>query len=661
MNRELPVFIRSLPLVLAGWVFAPLIPAHATELPLLFSDGAVLQRDQPLPVWGWAKPGSQITVTFDGGTAKTHASSSGEWRVELPVHAAGGPYELSVAERGGETLRVRDVLVGDVWLASGQSNMEFPVAKAQNARAEIARAGDAGIRHFKVPRSWSDKPEPRLAGGYWRAASPGNAGDFSAVGYFFARELRTRDSRVPIGIVDSTWGGSAIEAWMSAGMLGADATVAAEKIRAKGAAAAQAATQTRARIAAWNTAPPSPEAWAAAALEESGWAGISVPAQWETQGYAGMDGVAWYRKSFELSAPETKGELTLGLGQIDDSDRVWVNGQPVGGMDASWNVPRVYRVPAAALRVGRNTIAVQVTDLGAGGGMAGSAEQLYLRAAGGPLRSLAGEWKFRTADVRLSSTQDDINQVDTALYNAMIRPLQPYALRGTIWYQGEANAYPGAAFRYRDLFASMIRGWRADWSAPQLPFLWVQLAGFHSGGDTAGESPWAVLRESQSAALALPATAQALAIDIGESNDIHPRNKQEVGRRLALAARAVAYGESLVHSGPVFRAATFDDTKARITFDLQHSALAVRGGGRAVHGFELSGADGHFHPAQALIDGGAVVVSSEAVVQPQALRYAWNDDPKQADLINRDGLPASPFRAERTRATLPQQTKQETR
>jgi sialate O-acetylesterase len=250
------------------------------------------------------------------------------------------------------------------------------------------------------------------------------------------------------------------------------------------------------------------------------------------------------------------------------------------------------------------------------------------------------------------SLEGEKNQTDTLLYNKMIRPLQPYALRGALWYQGEANAWAEKAFRYRDQFAAMIRGWRDAWHAPELPFLWVQLANFVSGGDepTASDaalrSPWAMLRESQSAALKLPHTAQAVSIDIGDAQDIHPRNKQEVGRRLALAARHVAYGESLVYSGPVYRAAEFDGRDARIAFETQGSALAVRGGGKVVHGFEIAGSDRRFHPARAEISGDRVIVSSDAIAQPKAVRYAWSDNPEDADLINGEGLPASPFRTD---------------
>lgn len=641
---------RAVPLL--AFLFAAFAsPAHAEiGLPLLFSDGAVLQRDQPLPVWGWSTPGAEIDVALDDRSAETTAARDGTWRVELPAHAAGGPYTLRVRENGGDAVTVRDVLVGDVWLASGQSNMEWPVQQTLNAQAEIARANDPRIRHFKVPRSWSETPQTRLAGGQWQAASPQSVGGFSAVAYFFARDLRARDPDVPIGIINSTWGGSAIETWMDAGMLGLDQAALAEKLRRQNADDARIEARTRALIANWPKTDPG-QAWAAVDLDDSGWSDIEVPAIWEALGYAGMDGVAWYRTTFELDASEAANGVTLGLGQIDDTDQAFVNGAPIGGMENGWSTPRAYQVPPSALRAGRNTIAVRVVDSGGGGGIAGKPDELYLETTGGARRPLAGPWKFRTADVTVSM-RDEKNRIGTLLYNRMIRPLQPYGLRGALWYQGETNATTEGAFRYRDQFAAMIRGWRAAWQAPHLPFLWVQLANFVSGGDdpTASDaairSPWAMLRESQSATLKLPHTAQAVTIDVGDAHDIHPRNKQEVGRRLALAARHVAYGESLVYSGPVYRALEFDGANASIAFETQGSALAVRGGGKVVHGFEVAGEDRRFHPARAEIVGDRVVVTSDAVAQPKAVRYAWRDNPEDADLVNREGLPASPFRTD---------------
>ncbi|KHL61596.1 beta galactosidase jelly roll domain-containing protein [Xanthomonas euvesicatoria pv. euvesicatoria] len=610
-------------------------------LPLLFADGAVLQRDQPMPVWGWSSPNAAITVSFDGKRATAKADATGQWKVRLPAHAAGGPYVLRVQGDGGE-LQVREVLVGDVWLASGQSNMEWPLAQASDGPQAVAAANDAQLRHFKVPKSWSVQPQTRLTGGEWKAATPANAGEFTAVGYFFAKELRA-STGVPIGIVNSTWGGSAIEAWMDATSLGLSADQnkgAIEAIKQRD-AAAQAATGKR--IARWPKVEGEMPQWREAAFDDSDWDSIPVTKQWESSGYDGMDGIAWYRTTMTLSAAEAKAGITLGVGQIDDSDTTYVNGQQVGSTEKQWNLPRVYQVPAAALKAGVNHIAVRVEDLSGGGGMHGPDEQRFVQTSAGAKRALGG-WKFRPAAVRVSLT-DNKNQLPTLLYNQMIHPLQPFPVKGVIWYQGETNATDTGAVKYREQFAAMIRQWRAERGDKTLPFLWVQLANFKAGGDTGELSPWALLRESQSKTLALPATGQAVIIDIGNPTDIHPTNKRDVGHRLALAARHVAYGQTLVYSAPVFKRARFDGGKAVLSFDLQGSALQVRGGG-AVQGFRIAGADQRFHPASAQIEGDRVIVRSDAVATPVAVRYGWSENPDDANLINRDALPVSPFRTD---------------
>jgi sialate O-acetylesterase len=625
-----------------------LAAAPSLELPLLFSDGAVLQRDRPLPVWGGAPAGVRVEVDFDGRSAQATAGADGRWSLQLPAHAAGGPYEL-VVRAGGEERRVRDVLVGEVWLASGQSNMEWPVAQTLHAREDIAAPADPWLRQFKVPRSWAEAPQPHLPGGQWQSAAPDTVGQFSAVAHAFAREIR-HALGVPVGVIDSTWGGSSIEAWMDASMLGLDAAALEAKMRARRAADLEVEERVRAKLGAWPAVDPASDAFAAAQLDDGGWGALKVPAIWEAEGYPGMDGVAWYRTRFELSEREAKAGVVLGLGQIDDTDATWVNGVRVGGVSNGYSVPRVYRVPASALRPGLNTIAVRVEDGGGGGGIAGSAGEVFVEPVGGPRRSLAGEWRFRTASVTVS-TSDDKNQVDTLLYNAMIHPLLPYPLAGAIWYQGEANASEQGAYRYRAQFKTLIEGWRAKWNAPEMPFLWAQLAAFDSGGDrldrrgVVTESPWATLRESQSAALALPATGQAVTIDVGAADDIHPRDKRSVGQRLALPARHVAYGgRDLVYRGPVFRAAETKGAELVLRFDALEGVLAVRGGGSAPQGFELAGADGRFHPARARIVGDTVVLRSAAVAKPEIARYAWSDNPAGADLVGADGLPASPFR-----------------
>ncbi|UYB50634.1 beta galactosidase jelly roll domain-containing protein [Xanthomonas sp. AM6] len=620
------------------------LPASAwakLELPLLFADGAVLQRDVPMPVWGWAAPGARIQVRLDGATASTVAARDGRWQAQLPAHAAGGPYVLEV-EGDGARRRIVDVLVGDVWLASGQSNMEWPLAQARDGAREVAAANDPQLRHFKVPKSWSPQPQQRLAGGAWKAATPDNAGAFSAVGYFFARELRAHTG-VPIGIVDSTWGGSAIEAWMDAAALGMDAAQAARSVAELQAQDARTLAAVRQRIARWPAVQDGAEQWRAADLDDHDWDSIPVDRNWEASGYDGMDGIAWYRTSFTLSAAEAKAGITLGVGQIDDSDVTYVNGQPVGRTEKQWNLPRVYRVPAAVLKAGVNRIAVQVTDLSGGGGLHGEDEERFVQVGQGAKRPLQG-WTFRPAKV-VVALDDGRNQQPTLLYNRMIHPLQPFPVKGVIWYQGESNATARGALRYREQFAAMIGSWRQERAQPQLPFLWVQLANFRAGSDKGDLSPWALLRESQSKTLALPATAQAVTIDIGAPGDIHPTNKQDVGHRLALAARHVAYGESLVYSAPTLQRAEFAAGAARLRFDPMGSALAVRGGG-PLRGFSIAGADRRFHPAQARIEGDSVLVESAEVAQPQAVRYAWSENPAEANLVNREQLPVSPFRTD---------------
>ncbi|WP_355608708.1 sialate O-acetylesterase [Xanthomonas cannabis] len=626
---------------LLGLVLASPLALAQPTLPLLFADGAVLQRDQPMPVWGWATPKATITVSFDGKRATAKADESGQWKVRLPAHTAGGPYVLRVQGDGGE-LQVRDVQVGDVWLASGQSNMEWPLAQASDGAQAVAAANDAQLRHFKVPKSWSVQPEARLTGGDWKAATPANAGEFTAVGYFFAKELRA-STGVPIGIVNSTWGGSAIEAWMDAASLGLNADQnqgAIEAIKQRD-AAAQAATGKR--IARWPKVDGEMPQWRESDVDDSDWDSIPTTQQWEASGYDGMDGIAWYRTTVTLSAAEAKAGVSLGVGQIDDSDITYVNGQQVGTTEKQWNLPRVYRVPASALHAGINHIAVRVEDLSGGGGMHGPDEQRFVQTNAGAKRALSG-WKFRPAAVRVSLT-DNKNQLPTLLYNQMIHPLQPFPVKGVIWYQGETNATDSGAVKYREQFAAMIQQWRAERGDKTLPFLWVQLANFKAGGDKGELSPWALLRESQSKTLALPATGQAVIIDIGNPTDIHPTNKRDVGHRLALAARHVAYGQTLVYSAPVFKRASFDGGKAVLSFDLQGSALQVRGGG-AVQGFRIAGADQRFHPATAQIDGDRVTVRSDAVPAPVAVRYGWSENPDDANLVNRDALPVSPFRTD---------------
>ncbi|HEY0780512.1 MAG TPA: sialate O-acetylesterase [Gemmatirosa sp.] len=623
-------------------------PPTSLQLSRIIGDGMVMQRDARVPVWGSAAPHARVVVAFDGRDYATTSDAAGRWSVTLPAMPAGGPHAMTVAA-GAERLAVRDILVGDVWVCSGQSNMEFVVRDAANGAAEAAAARDPQIRHFKVPTSYAWAPSDSLAGGSWAPADPQHAGQFTAVGYFFARDLR-KSVDVPIGLLHTSWGGSRIEPWTSREGLGLDERAVARLEADERAYEARTRDSLRARMG--GEIPTTDAglvdgraAWAEPELDDASWSTIHAPGPWESQGYAGMDGTAWYRTGFVLTADEAKAGVRLGLGPVDDADVSYVNGREVG-RTSGYSTVRAYDVPAAALRAGRNVVAVHVTDTGGNGGLTGEPAQLYVEVAG-VRRPLAGAWKFRPGAVTVDAADGQhINKIPTLLYNKMVHPLLPYPVKGVLWYQGESNAdrYEDAV-AYRGLFAGMIRDWRRRWGVGDAPFLWVQLANYMAP-DSAPvlHSNWAALRESQSAALALPNTGQAVILDLGDAGNIHPHDKQDVGARLALVARHVAYGQAVEFSGPALRSSRFEDGRVVLGFD-HADGLTARGG--TLGGFAVAGEDRQFVWADAHVEGTRVVVSSARVPHPVAVRYAWANNPDRATLYNAAGLPAAPFRTDR--------------
>ena len=620
--------------------------AASLQLSRLVSDGMVLQRGVPVPIWGSASPGTAVTVSFDGHDRTATANAAGAWTATLPPMAAGGPHAMRVSA-GQEEIDVRDILVGDVWIASGQSNMELSVADTRNAAQEIAAANDSLIRQFKVPQSYADQPSSELAGGNWAVADREHVPSFSAVAYFFARDLR-KAVHVPIGIINTSWGGSRIETWMTRSALRLSEQQWQEIWDRELALQRSDRDSLQARIGELPTADAGlvngRAIWADPALDDSAWASIKVPALWEEAGYPAMDGVAWYRTAFTLSADEAAKGARVGLGTIDDSDVSWVNGVEVGRTDLAYNRARVYEVPASALRAGHNVIAVRVEDFGGGGGIYGDPSLLFVE-SGGIRRPLGDAWKFRVSAASVSPDGQRINKVPTMLYNKMVQPLLPYPIKGVIWYQGESNADRlEDAEAYRALFANLILSWRSAWKLGDFPFLWVQLPNYNPPvAEPSSTSNWAAMRESQSAALRLSRTGQAVVIDLGEANDIHPKNKQDVGARLAAVGRVVAYGQHVAHSGPVFRRTEVHGGRVTIEFD-HADGLTTRVPGAPVGGFAIAGADSHFVWANAQLVGGHVVVWNDRVRRPAAVRYAWEDNPEQANLVNAAGLPAAPFR-----------------
>lgn len=624
---------------------------RSLRLARLFTDHMVVQRDAKVPVWGWAAPGARVSARWRNRSVQTTATSSGTWRVELDPSPAGGPHTLAVRSTD-RTIELHDIMVGDIWLAGGQSNMELRVVEARNAAAEIAAAGDSLIRQFKVPVAWSYAPASDVTGGAWMPADVEHVAGFTAVGYFFARRIR-RAEQVPIGIINSSWGGSAIETWLSRRASGLSDSAVQAITRAEQAKIDSLRRTLRATIGDLPTTDAGMRGarapWADPTLDDTSWREIAVPAYWESQGYDGLDGVGWYRTTFELDGPALRRGVTLSFDAVDDDDVAWVNGVEIGHT-VGYNVARVYRVPPGVLRVGRNVLTVRVADGGGGGGINGA---VALRFDDGTTRSLAGRWKFRVGQVSFGADGQRINKLPTVAYNGMIAPLLRFPIKGAIWYQGESNANNAQqASAYRRQFETLITSWRTELAVGRaFPFLWVQLPNFGKADSVppaAGASAWATQRESMDAALALPHTGRAVTIDVGEADDIHPRNKQDVGDRLALVALAVAYGRDVLTSGPTYRSHVVRAGRVVVSFDHVGSGLVSHAADSVgVGAFAVAGADGRFVRASARIVGSRVEIWSDAVPAPAAIRYAWANNPVGPLLFNREGLPAPPFRTDR--------------
>ena len=630
----------------------------------LFSDNMVLQRGLKAPVWGWTTPGQNVRVELKGITSTgtntrkqqrsiavssvVRAGKDGKWMAQLGLlPEAGGPYVLTID--GPQKATFSNVMIGDVWLCSGQSNMGFNVNSSNNRDQEIAEANHPNLRFFTVPNETSNEARETLTGSNgWQISSSQTVPGFSAVAYFFGRDLQ-RELNVPIGLIHSSWGGTIAEAWTSANALKTlpDFQARVLEMEAANQKNRGLAPGLNAETEAWwakNDVGSAKNAWTKPDSNDDDWKTMTLPVNWENAGLPDFDGIVWFRHTIDLPAAWNGKSATLHLGSIDDRDTTWVNGVRVGGLD-SYSAPRDYDVPAGVLKAGRNTIAVRVYDGGYGGGIYGAPQNMKLESDAGAL-SLAGDWKYRVStelknlSPMPSSMSNDPN-IPTVLYNAMIAPVVPYGIKGAIWYQGESNA--NRAYQYRSLLPTMIGDWRAQWKQGNFPFHIVQLANFTPQPQTPGDSDWAELREAQRmTAQKTPNVGLASAIDIGDANDIHPRNKQDVGKRLALTALAQTYGQKIEYSGPDYRAMKIEGDKIRLNFTHAQGLKATEGD---LKGFAIAGADKKWHWADAKIDGDSVLVSSPQVLAPVAVRYAWANNPN-ANLTNAAGLPAVPFRTD---------------
>ena len=633
-----------LPVLLLLFVF----PAEAdVRLPKLIGSQMVLQRDMPVKIWGWADPGEQVSLTLNKQTKSVRTGRNGHWTVTLDPMPAGGPFEMRIA--GKNELILSNILVGDVWICSGQSNMEWPVRQSNDAEAEIAAARFPRRRLFTVAHRLGTSPIEDYDSGEWTVCTPENIADFSAVGYFFGRELH-RELDVPVGLIDMSWGGTHVETWTSPeaielleGMEGfADSLRNFDEKKV----VEQARQNLMERIGEIPERDPGfsegVAVWADPDYDRSDWATMELPELWENAGLEGFDGIVWFSRTVECGPEVEISPVVLHLGPIDDSDIAWVNGRKVGETLDRYNEKRAYRLPAGTFRTGTNLVVVRVEDTGGGGGIWGKPEDLYLEYGGGTT-DLSGQWNYRIGE---GSSQLGLgpNSMPSLLFNGMVYASLNAGIRGVIWYQGESNA--GRAFQYRQAFQNMILDWRSRRAQGDFPFLFVQLANFMEPVWEPRESAWAELREAQSIALRLPITGMACAIDIGEADDIHPRNKQEVGRRLSLLALSHSYDRHLVSSGPVFKSVQLEGERVRVVFQHAGSGLEVRDRYGYVNGFALAGEDGRFFWARAECRGNAVVVQSEMVPDPRYVRYGWADNPDDLNLYNREGLPAVPFRTD---------------
>jgi sialate O-acetylesterase len=620
-------------------------PNAELRLNPLFQHNAVLQRDARVPVWGTAGDGEKITVKFAGQTVTT-VTSNGSWKVWLqPMKANATPQTMTV--RGDTTCTVTNVLVGDVWVASGQSNMERQLGPRagqqpiENWEQAAAAANYPEIRQFLVAQRIATAPETDVAGN-WTVCTPQTAPDFSAVGFFFVRDLY-KARHVPLGLIHSSWGGTPAESWTTEATLRKmpdfAEPLAQLKLLASDPVAAR--RQVRAKQEAWyarvDPGSKSNALWSAPDLDVADWKTMTVPTTWENAGYPDFDGLFWFRRSFDLPASWNGTDVELHLGAVDDIDTTWVNGVEVGSTIV-WNEPRVYRVPGRVLHRTNNVIAVRVLDTGAGGGLWGGDDPMRV-VVGAESISLTGPWLCRqSASLRTVGwpPMDFSNNpsAPTVLYNAMIAPLLPFPIRGVIWYQGESNN--GRERQYRALFPAMIADWRAGWGVGDFPFLFVQIAPFNSMTPELREAQLLTLGRSTN-------TAMAVIVDCGDANDIHPPRKAPVGARLALAARALAYGEKIEFSGPLYDAMKVDGNRVVLTFTHTGGGLVAKDG--ELRGFTIAGANKKFVPAKAEIVGQTVVVSSPEVPQPVAVRYGWANVP-DVNLFNAEGLPASPFRTD---------------
>ncbi len=630
------------------------------KLSPVFSDNMVLQRESEVPVWGTAPANKKfkLQTSWDKKTYQIEAKADGKWDVKVTTPVAGGPYTISIQSDKKNSVTLKNILIGDVWICSGQSNMEMQVhglfGKVLDVDSVVKTSKNSNIRLLTISRNAVETPsnDPIVYKNGWRECGPSTVSDFSAVAYFFGKEIN-HSQNIPVGLINVSYGGTIAEAWTSPEAIKLYPPLAKklEMIEAFKLKGEEQQKAYRNAFAEWSKKIDSidnglKKSWQQTGFNDSDWATIKAPGVVEEQGFKDFNGLFWCRKEVTIPKSWIGKELTLSIGPVDDIDFTYFDGVQVGSK-SGWNTYRKYTVPANMVKSTKVVIAVRVMDNGGDGGFRSNDEDLYLEVAKDDRISLTGDWKINISmtDAEVPVAPVDVEEVKpnfpTLLYNGMIHPILPYGMKGVIWYQGESNSSEPKL--YYDIFPLLIQDWRTKWNK-DFPFYYVQLANFKTQQTKPEDAPWAIVRDAQLNTLHMKNTGMAVALDLGEADNIHPSNKQEVGRRLALNARAKTYGENISYSGPIYDSYVIDGNKIYISFKHTAGGLKIKDGDK-LKGFTIAGLDKNFYWADAEIVGDKVIVSCPEVTYPVAVRYAWAINPI-FNLFNGVGLPASPFRTD---------------
>ncbi|APZ46660.1 sialate O-acetylesterase [Polaribacter reichenbachii] len=625
------------------------------KLPRLISDGAILQRDTDLKIWGWASPKEKITFTFKGKNYKTKADKKGYWGFNLPPQKASGPFKMTF--KGKNKISVNDILFGDVWLCSGQSNMVHQLDIHDVIYAdEIKTANYSEIRHFKIPNTTNVYgPQEQLEGGIWQKAIGEEVRPFSAVAYFFAKKIYEK-YHVPIGLVNASVGGSRIEAWIPEEGFKAYPNVQKIIEENRDPDFLKTLDELNKKQPA-STSQPSDNGligekkWYDPTFVPKNWRRINIPGYWEDQGIRDLNGIVWYRREFTIPDAMVGKEAKVYLGRIVDADEFYINGEKVG--NKTYQYPqRRYKVSANILKKGKNVFVVRVTNYGGKGGFV--PDKPYYLFTEKDTIDLKGYWSYKVGQVFNPKKRNSISEKEdqprirrmnyrgepSILYNAMVAPFTNYSFKGVLWYQGESNT--GNPKEYAGYMHTLADSWRTVFKSPNIPFIYAQLTNFMDVSYLPTESNWAELRDAQLKSLSIANSAMVVNIDLGEWNDIHPDDKKSVGERMALAGLKLAYNEDLVYSGPIYKSHKVEGNKITISFNHIGSGLMSKDG-ESISEFAIAGDDKEFVWAQAKIEGDKLIVWSDEVLNPKYIRYAWANNPYNPNFYNKEGLPASPF------------------